>query len=314
MRVLVVLVLLLCASAAPPGAQTGPAQRTMAITIDDLPYVNTGGGEYLASAAPATERILAALRAHQARAVGFVNENKLEGDLERRAALLQRWVDAGLTLANHTYSHPDFNTRTVAEFRDEIVRGEVVTRQLMKPRAPYQLYFRHPMTHTGETVEKKEAIDRFLADRGYIVAPHTIENSDYIFNVGFVKATEQQNAALVERLRLAYLEHTLAATRFAERMSVELFGREIPQVLLIHTNAVTADRLPALLEALAGRAYRFVTLDEAMRDPAYATRDGYVGPHGPTWLFRWSKGLGRSISFAEDPDPPAWVAELYKRR
>jgi peptidoglycan/xylan/chitin deacetylase (PgdA/CDA1 family) len=306
-------ILLLALAASLPG-QPAPPQRTMAVTIDDLPYVNIEGGVYLEAAAPATARILAALRDHQAAAVGFVNEGKLSDDPGPRTALLQQWVDAGMTLANHTYGHPDFNALTPEAFQEEIERGEIVTRRLMKPREPYQLYFRHPMTHTGETAAKKEAIERFLSARGYVVAPHTIENSDFIFNVGFVRAQKEQNAALVERLRLAYLEHTLAATVFAERISAEIFGREIPQVLLIHTNAVTADRLPALLDALAGRGYRFVTLDDAMRDPAYRTKDSYVGKHGPTWLFRWSQSLGKSVSFAGDPDPPDWVMDLYKRR
>jgi peptidoglycan/xylan/chitin deacetylase (PgdA/CDA1 family) len=312
-RAAILLAPLVCSSAAGVLSQAPPA-RTIAITMDDLPYVNIEGGDYVAHAAPATARILEALRARGAPAVGFVNENKLEGDAERRTALLQQWVDAGMTLANHTYSHPDFNARTIAEFQEEITRGEVVTRRLMKPRGAYQLYFRHPMTHTGDTAEKKAAIGRFLADRGYVVAPHTIENGDYVFNVGFARAQAAGDTGLAERLRTAYLDHTLAATTFAERMSIEIFGREIPQVLLIHTNAVTADRLPALLDALAGRGYRFVTLDEAMRDPAYGTPDSYVGSHGPTWLFRWSKGLGRSISFAGEPDPPGWVIEIYNRR
>jgi peptidoglycan/xylan/chitin deacetylase (PgdA/CDA1 family) len=128
----------------------------MAVTIDDLPYVSAGHPAWAPNARRATDEILRALKAHRAPALGFVNENKLHapGEVDERIALLKQWVDAGMTLGNHTYSHPDFNRLTVEQFWDEIVKGEVVTKRLMESRRPYQLYFRHPMTHTGDTKEK----------------------------------------------------------------------------------------------------------------------------------------------------------------
>ena len=45
----------------------------------------------------------------------------------------------------------------------------------MQGLRPYQLYFRHPETHTGDTNAKKQAIEEFLAARGYVIAPHTID-------------------------------------------------------------------------------------------------------------------------------------------
>ena len=294
-----------------------PAQttsRTMTVTIDDLPYVFKGNGEYLANARTATTRILATLKKHKAPALGFVNEERLDqaaGERQARIDLLGQWVDAGMILGNHTYSHPDFNQLTVEQFEAEITRGDVVTRQLMKSHGPYQLYFRHPMTHTGDTREKKEAIEQFLAARGYKVTPHTIENSDYIFNVAYVAALQRQDAALANRLRESYLVFTVAAIEFAEKISPRIFGREVPQTLLIHANDINADCLDEMLRRFEARGYKFVTLDQAMADPAYHTKDTWVGPTGPTWLWRWMKSKGMKISFAGDPDPPKWVMDLY---
>jgi hypothetical protein len=44
-----------------------------------------------------------------------------------------------------------------------------------------------------------------------------------------------------------------------------------------------------------------------MADAAYRTPDTHVNRFGPTWLFRWSRSLGQTISFAGDPEPPSWV-------
>jgi peptidoglycan-N-acetylglucosamine deacetylase len=289
-------------------------RRTMAVTIDDLPYVNIGNGIYLKNARAATAKILSTLDKHKVRAVGFVNERVLETSREERTALLRQWVDSGMTLGNHTYSHPDFNGLTVEQFQEEITKGDVVTRQLMRSRQPYQLYFRHPMTHTGDTKEKKEAIEKFLAARGYKVTPHTIENSDFIFNVPYAGAVQKKDDALARRVRDEYVAYTIAATEFAEKISPEVFGREIPQLLLIHANDINAECLDEVLTKFEARGYTFVTLDAVMADPAYQTKDTYVSKFGPTWLFRWTKSKGMDVAFDADPEVPKWVMDLYNAR
>lgn len=296
-------------------AQSVRTQRTMAVTIDDLPYI-TIDAPYLPNAQRATAAILRVLKQHRAPVVGFVNESQLEPAAERdaRIALLKQWVGMGAVLGNHTYSHRDFNQLTIEQFEEEITKGDVVTRELMKTRGPYQLYFRHPMTHTGDTREKKEAIEQFLAARGYKVTPHTIENSDFVFNVPYAQALHKKDLAMARRLRDAYLEFSMAATQFAEHISPQIFGREVPQTLLIHANDINADALDELLTRFEARGYRFVSLDQVMADPAYQTRNTWVGKMGPTWLWRWSQSKNLNLSFRDDPDPPKWVMDLYNQR
>jgi peptidoglycan/xylan/chitin deacetylase (PgdA/CDA1 family) len=316
MKRLIVIAALLTTMFAAAWAAGEPPRRTMALTFDDLPYVSWEEPSYLQAAERATGELLRVLKLHHAPAVAFVNEAKLQqaGEVDARIALLQRWVDAGMTLANHTYSHPDFNQLTAEQFEDEIVRGDVISRRLMKPREPYQLWFRHPMTHTGDTPAKKEAVEAFLSARGYKVAPHTIENSDFIFNVPYARSRRDGDDEMRKKLRDAYLEFTAQATGFAESVSQKIFGREIPQTLLLHANEINADLLDEMLAAFEARGYRFVTLDEAARDDAYATKDTQVSRSGPTWLWRWMKSKGMSVSFAGDPEPPAWVTAAFGRK
>jgi peptidoglycan/xylan/chitin deacetylase (PgdA/CDA1 family) len=308
-RLLIALILLF----APPGS-TQPARR-MTVTIDDLPYVIPGGGT-LAAEQAGTSAILAVLKNHRVPVVAFVNEIKLQvpNEVEARTALLKQWVDAGMTLGNHTYSHTNFNDVTIERFEQEIARGDIVSRRLMQSRKPYQLYFRHPMTHTGETQVKKETIEQFLAARGYKVTPHTIENSDFIFNVGYVRAVRNRDNELAKRLRTEYLSFTMAATAFAEKISEQIFGYEIPQTLLIHANDINAACLDEMLSEFEARGYRFDSLDEVMIEPVYKTPDKCVTRGGPTWLWRWAYSKGMKLDFKDDPDPPAWVMDLYQQR
>lgn len=289
--------------------------RAMALTFDDLPFV-AAGQAYFPAATRTTADLLKVLRQHRAPAIGFVNEGQLDAGGERRRAreaLLQQWIDAGMTLGNHTYSHRDFNTQTIDAFKDDIVKGEPTVKRLMLARGSKGLFFRHPMTHTGDTKEKKDALDAFLATRGYRIAPHTIENSDFIFNVVYVRAQAAGDRALAGRVRDAYAEMTMAATAFAERTSQALFKRDIPQTLLLHSNVLTAESLETLLSRFETHGYRFITLEEAMADPAYATPDTMVSAHGPTWFWRWARTLGVRLSPEGDPEVPAWVMERYRR-
>jgi peptidoglycan-N-acetylglucosamine deacetylase len=310
---LLALPILIAVASLPAAQRPAPPARTMAITIDDLPYVHRAADGYLPAAQRGTTAILAALKKHGAPAVGFVVERQLEAvTADERAAregLLEQWVAAGHILGNHTYSHPDANRLTVDAYLEEIDKGEVATKRLMQARRPYPLYFRHPMTHTGDTAGKKAGIARGLAERAYTITPHTIENGDYLFDVAYAAA----DAATRTRLAGAYLAHTIAATEFAEQKALELFGREdVPQTLLVHTMAINADHLDALLGRLAARGYRFMTLEAALRDRAYATPDAYVGSHGPSWLYRWSRTLAPASSFTADPEVPAWVIALQQ--
>ena len=81
----------------------------------------------------------------------------------------------------------------------------------------------------------------------------------------------------------------------------------MPQVLLIHANLLNAEALPDLLEMFRRRGYRFVSLAEALADPAYERPDTFVGRYGSSWLHRWARVDGREVRW--EPDAPAWVSE-----
>ncbi|MGH8084476.1 MAG: polysaccharide deacetylase family protein [Lysobacter sp.] len=312
---LAVLLLVLVACTSVSTAAEAPVSRQMALTFDDLPYAAPAAdGWSLPEARRVTAAILDTLVAHDAPAIGFVNEAQLyrPGQIDAGTAMLQRWVDAGAILGNHTYSHADLNDVSVDEYEDEVVRGDIVSRKLMEGRLPYQLYFRHPYTHTGDTAEKKLGIERLLRDRGYRVAPHTIDSQDFIFNRAYVAARQRGDATSAERVCAAYVDFVGDAIGFAERTAEKIFERRIPQTLLLHANDINADCLGALLQRLAKRQYTFVSLDTAMADAAYRTRDDLVTAFGPTWLWRWTKSRGMKISFRGDPEPPAWVTELHE--
>lgn len=310
--VMLLALLLVPFSTAQNSEPRADSKRAVALTFDDLPEVFSRD---ITTMRRNTAELLRVLRLHQAPAIGFVNESKLHvaGEVDARTEVLKQWVDAGMILGNHTYSHLRLFTTPLLKYEDDVIKGEVITRRLMNERQPYQLYFRHPYTSTGPNKEVKAAFESFLGERGYRVAPFTIENSDYIFNQMYADARRNKEEALMDRLRKAYLDHNDEQFEFMEGLSSEMFGREINQILLIHANDINADCLDEMLKRLEARGYRFVTLDRALEDNAYQTKDDYIGPNGPSWLHRWTVSLGLKMKLNQEPDPPKWVLDMFKR-
>jgi peptidoglycan/xylan/chitin deacetylase (PgdA/CDA1 family) len=297
-------------------AATGPAKpsRRVALTFDDLPGADPAAA--LKDLRDWNERLLGALRGAGATATGFVNEGRLHktGERDARAGLLAAWLDAGCGLGNHTEAHLGLNATPLRDYEDGVVRGEAVTRALLEARDLKLEYFRHPFTQTGPTAEIKEAFERFLAERGYTIAPFTVEAADYMFSALYDEALRDKDAGRAGRVRSAYLEHNDVMFSWFEGLGRDEFGRDIPQVLLAHVNRLNADVLPELLARLRARGYAFVTLAQALADPAYATPDRYVGTNGPSWLHRWSVALGKPMRLRDEPDPPPWILEADARR
>jgi peptidoglycan-N-acetylglucosamine deacetylase len=302
--------------AAHSGTQLG-SQRSIAITVGDLPGALPGDdfayGE-LKELQKINRGIPAALKAHHAWAIGFVNERKLQvqGERDARAELLQMWLDAGLFLGNHNYAHDDFSNTPLQKYEDDLIRGEVVTEALLKAAGQSEKYFRHPYLNTGMTMEVKTAFDGFLKERGYTIAPVTIEDADYVFNDALAHAVEKKDKKMAARAKKEYLEYVDTVFDYAEKESGEMFGRQIPQILLVHDNALNTECLDALLERLEKREYKFVSLDTAMSDPAYATPDLYVGT-GILWMDRWKLALGMKLDLSKGPEPPGWAEQIFEQ-
>lgn len=286
--------------------------RSVAVTIDDLPVVSTRSD--LPTWREVTDGLLHTLKSERVPAIGFVNEQKLgfgAKPIPGRVALLRRWVDAGFELGNHTFSHPSLHSTPIEEYEADIVRGEPVTRELLAAHGETLRYFRHPFLHTGRSLETKHAVEKFLDSLGYAVAPVTIDNQEWVFARAFDNAREARDVKAMTLVRREYLAYMERMTEFWEKQSVAILGREIPQILLIHANALNADQLDELLAMFRGRGYRFITLDEALKDEAYRSEDRFTGSGGISWIHRW--GLTREVpreTYRGEPEPGAEVVTL----
>ena len=262
----ILLFLSLCLLCSSVSAQE---KRQIAITIDDGPAVKAAGLEDWLGVA---EGLRESFEQAKAPVIMFINEHQLDvfGQREERHAFLEKWLDAGFELGNHTYSHKKLRDTPIEEYFDDIVRGEKVTRPLLEERGEELVWYRYPYLSSGRG-ELATRVEKFLAAKKYRIAPVTVDYHDYSFTNNYSRFLRAGNQKEADRV---YEEMTRAldvAFDRAEKNSEQFFGRQIKHVLLIHCNELNAKTLPITLKRIRDRGYEFITLEEAMKDPAYAT-------------------------------------------
>jgi peptidoglycan/xylan/chitin deacetylase (PgdA/CDA1 family) len=292
-------------------SQAPKLDRQVAITIDDLP---AGMADRLPASdiTAMTTKLLGTLRDQKIPVVGFVNEKKLykPGEVDERIKALQMWLDYGFELGNHTFSHMSLNQRELKDWEDDVVQGESVTRMLLTQRKMKLRYFRHPYLDTGRDLETRRKAEEFLTQRGYSIAPITLDGWDWAFAGIYEDAKKRNDTALQQQIVKDYLAYHDAVFAYSEQQSAKLVGYEPKQILLLHASNLEADHIGELLDVLRKRGYRFIPLQDALSDSAYSLPDTYVGEEGTGWIDHWAITQGKIPQGA--PVFPQWVIERSK--
>ncbi len=285
--------------------------REMAVTIDDLPGVQTGGAT-AAAAIRVSTRVVATLKKYGIPAVGFVNAGRsFPDDPAATRKILGIWTGAGLELGNHTARHSSLHQVSVGEFKADIREGLETLGAKTGPDAKPVRYFRHPCLHTGRTLEIRAEVDTLLRELNLTSAPVTFDNGEWIFAAAYHRAVVAGRKAAKRMIARSYLDYMQRKLAYFESQSLKLLGREMPQIMLIHANRLNADHLEDLLAVLKKRGYTFVTLENVLRDEAFSLPDTFTGRGGISCLHRWAttKGVDGAF-FAGEPEVPREILKL----
>lgn len=236
-------------------------EREIAITIDDLPLVasqmNTPNNK-LRSIDRFTH-IVDAFKKYNVPATGFV----IAGAIEKgQWDFLEQFRKAGLMLGNHTYSHYNLNQMSAEKYIADIDRAD----KILDPIMTEPKYFRYPYLAEGNKTTKSLVL-AYLARHNYIVAPVTIDSKDFEFNERTYKVPFHSREAYIQKLKPTYLAYIWKQTLNAEKRSAGKGGK---QILLIHANVLNSYLLEDILEMYQKNGYKFISLTEALKNPAPA--------------------------------------------
>ncbi|SMO94010.1 polysaccharide deacetylase family protein [Gracilimonas mengyeensis] len=288
-------------------------EKTMCITVDDLPVVSYGNND------PDFHRqviqeLVQTFDEYDVPAIGYVNEYKLyeEGHIDsNQLQLLEIWLQSGYELGNHTYSHRNYHKVSFDDFTDDIIKGEKISKGLsQKYGSPYH-YFRHPYLRHGLSEAHADSLRDFLLQHGYTEAPVTIDNTDYLFAKAYHEAFENENTELMKKIGSAYVDYMTTKLDFYETSSQKLFDRKIAQTLLVHASLLNAHYLDDLIRVFKDYGYHFISQTEVLKDPAYQTEFTRYGDWGISWIDRWALTRGVDRKFFEgNPMTPDFIIKL----
>lgn len=281
--------MLLCASAASPQA--------VALTIDDLP--SHGALPPGMTRVDIVKSILTTLETeHTPKVYGFVNAKKLEEHPED-IEVLKLWRLAGYPLGNHTYAHVSLNASTAEQFNQNVTADEPILKSLMHHQDWH--WFRYPYLWEGDTLEKRHEVRQYLKDHKYHVAQVTLDFEDYLWNAPYARCVEKDDAASIDWLKSSYMNTATEYIALGRQMAKLIYGRDIRHVLLLHIGAFETVMLPQLLDFMRSQGFKFVTLGEAERDPAYRIDPDMALKDGGTLLDQMMEA--KHIRFPENEKP-----------
>lgn len=267
--------------ASDPRADAGPPTRPLLVTVDDLPIATGRSHGTPEERERMTHDLLAVLAKHRIRAVGLVTWRNVHGPADER--LLERWLDAGHELGNHTFGHLDYSATDSTTFIADVERGRRELQRILTTRGQRVRYFRFPFLNEGDTPAKLAAMRRYLDRSGQRNLPVTLDNQDWSFEEGWVEARGRGDAATLDSIGSTYRMQLQLEIADQEARGDRFFGRTTPQILLLHANEVGAAQWDALftwLESSGGGRHHFAAVDEVLSDAAFSIPHEFVGRYG----------------------------------
>jgi uncharacterized protein (TIGR02246 family) len=248
------------------------------VTVDDLPiaagriHADDAGRERL------TRDLLAVLRKHGIKAVGFVTWRNVRDAAGER--LLDLWLEDGHELGNHSYTHPDYPRTETGAYIADMEKARATLSAFLEKRGRRLRYFRFPFLREGDTPAKLARMREWLQATGQRSVPVTIDTQDWSFEEPWVAAQRKNDAPRLARLAEDYQQALRLQSLLYTAAGDALFERATPQVLLVHANAVGAAQWDALFTWMKGRGFRFASADEVLADPALAAAPAFLGRYG----------------------------------
>jgi peptidoglycan/xylan/chitin deacetylase (PgdA/CDA1 family) len=234
------------------------------------------------------QRILGHLATRRVQVMVFVCGKRI--DSPQGAAMLSALDEAGHLLANHSYSHRNYNDP--ANSSDLLAADIEQCEALIARRSSFRRRFRFPMLKEGESLQKRDAFREVLRARGYTNGHVTIDASDWAYSQRLITRLKAEPTLDLAPVRAAYLAHMLDRAHYYESLATSVTGRSIAHTLLLHHNLLNALFLGDLLDALARDGFRIIAPEQAYADPVFALQPEAI-PAGESLIWALAHGDAR---------------------
>lgn len=251
--------------------------KEIALTVDDFPFVWAGAytNEEIAKM---IDGFLETLKIEKVPMTIFAIGNQIGNE---HFPILDKILKEGHSIGNHTQSHMDLATTDAELYKLDIVSAQDLLEKWMKKGSRF---FRYPYLSQGETASKRKSIEDTLQKLKLTVAPVTVDSSDWKFNAPYSEAMANKKPEEALEVVRSYVNSTRGQTVKMRIYARKKWTKPIKHILLMHINRINADHVGKIIQTLKADGWKFISLEEAMKDPVYQEKDNYLGPSGRTWL------------------------------
>ena len=239
-----------CTRAEPP--------KRFSITMDDF-HLNT---ELRQTIAERDAGILGAMATHNHKGAGFVTGQWVDNDQGK--ALMQRWINGGHIIANHTYSHEHANEISASDYIADIEKN---TQFLGGIEGASPKLFRYPFLDEGGKTDKRDEIRNYLNQNDYRFAPVTLDTADWYIDGRLRERLIADPQADLSGYRDYYLSSVLTRVDYFHAVGADIGVGSMPHTLLMHHNELNGLFLGDLLAHLQANGWILIDADIALANP-----------------------------------------------
>lgn len=257
----------------------------IAITIDDFNWNKS----VKLDPDQRNQALLSALRSHgNLKAALFVTCRFADNDKGKE--LLKDWDRAGHLIGNHSYSHKYLNSSkvTAEEFTADIEKCD----ELIKSFPHFQRSFRFPFLKEGDSAVERDAVRKYLKEKGYRIGHVTIDASDWAIEDRLSARLAKDPAADVRPYRDFYLSHMWERSLYYDDLARKVLRRPVKHTILMHYNLLNALFLGDLLDMFRSKGWKLIDAADAFKDPVFSAAPDIV-PAGESIIWALAKETGK---------------------
>jgi beta-lactamase regulating signal transducer with metallopeptidase domain/peptidoglycan/xylan/chitin deacetylase (PgdA/CDA1 family) len=262
----------------------------------------------------ATARLMIAkLTQYKVPAIGFVTGSMIsDGDklYPVRANMVRLWRDAGLEVGVGNFKHVWFYNTPYDDYVAGVEKNEAVVKKILAEKNLPLRYFSYPYLNTGKSVEERDRFESWLNSQGLRSVKYTVDNQEWMYSYAYDMARNDNDLNTMTEVRVAFIKYMDKMFDHYEAYSQEMFGRDIPQTMVLTTSRLVADSADDLFGMIQKRGYTFVPMDEAQADEAYKTPENIIGDFGNSWFERWTATQGKKLR--EEPKVDEAIIAAWK--
>jgi peptidoglycan/xylan/chitin deacetylase (PgdA/CDA1 family) len=214
------------------------------------------------------EKLIAALKQNSLPpTVDFLSGDSLDQPVQ------EEWLRSGNLIGTMTYAGLSVKKRSAVEFISALEKNELALAPLWIKFQRKQKYFRYPALKLGLDEQRQREVRDYLKQNGYVVVPATINSRADYFSQPYCAALARGDVVCANFISATFKSLLLDKTTKARAAARTIAGRDVKQIWSIGASQLTCDLLSELLNWYKAMGVRFISLDEALSDPFYATED-----------------------------------------